>query len=182
MGSYNLLTLKGDVEKLPYGKVHCEVKFSKKNLAIVFITQDPKKNACTVRVYGNRKGKTTATITVWYGKNQKKDLKLPIVVNKISGKPFTSFKIGETDFASRLKPDKSGSYASNNFYDELKGSQTVNITAQTGWKISDIYAYVNNGSKKIKNGGKINTKKCNGIDAILENKKTKSRIDVTMYW
>ena len=183
VGGSNGLNLKGNVEKLQYGKVHFEVKYSQKKVAAVNITHGGKNDKCIVVISGLKKGKTTATITVWYGNNQKKDLKLVIDVKKLSQKPFKSFKIGETDFASKIKKSRYAGYD----YDcsgelGLNRKLTVSITPQKGWKISEIHGMNSNNDQKIKNGQQIDTSKNYGIYVNFENIKTKTIMNVQMIW
>ena len=163
------------------GKVTCDVKYSKNNIAFVNLGYGEKKNsnAC-IYVSGAKKGKTKVTINIRYGNDFKKSKKLTlnVKVNKYTN-PCASFTFGGKKYASKFKKDTYYISAGT-----LKGSKKISVKAKSGWKITEMGAwdYDYSKSKKIKNGQKINTSKYCEFYAVFENIKTKTQIVRGIMW
>ena len=179
---YAEITLKGvktkDWEK---GKVSIDVNNKKWQVADVYVMYGKKKSSdCVVHVYGTKKGKTTATITVKYGKNLKKQKKLKLTVKVLKFKnPVSSFKFDGKSCMSEIK-QYSYAWAGS----DLSGKKKISVKPAKGWKIVEITAwpYDYSKTKKIKNNSKIDTSKYCQINVTLQNTKTKGKTNVGVSW
>lgn len=169
---YAFLTLKG----VKTDDVTTDIK----NPKIASVTYEPgeKKNSYgRIKVTGYKKGKTTATLIVRYGKKQKKTLKFSIQVKKAAF-PCASFKLGNKDYANKLSRE--------NMYvwdKTLKGRLRISVRAKSGWRVARIYLLTEEyASKNIKNNATVDTSKYKSACIEFQNMKTKSMIDATVTW
>lgn len=114
-------------------------------------------------------GKAVISFDVVY-KGKTTPLKTKVTVRKYE-RPCSSFKVGNKEYASKVKKWPGFVYK----YKGKSAKQRVSVKAAKGWKLSSIEYYNGKKVKKIKNKSYIKCGKNVGVTAIFQNKKTKEK-------
>lgn len=127
----------------------------------------------TVKIDAYKPGKSTITGVLYEGKKKIKKFKIEVVITKYEC-PVATFKVGNTDYASKYK--KIASY-SKSF---KKGKKLkINIKAKKGWKIEKIEYISDKKGKEISNNSIIT---CNKKHSDIRVRFTNKKKTITLFY